>query len=293
MWGRVRGRVGRLAVLGGISLMLALAFSSPAIAAGPTPSSGTATVDGDPSEWAASDLFADMTAGGSATQPVRAQLSLRYDCATEVLYGLVLLLDGEKAVQTDPGEAYLRIDGSGKLVSGLSGNNGTPPDFSWVNGDGTAADGFEASGPLAPGTYTIRAHIKMIDDSADGYTSLDTIGRDVPLVIECVEPTATPTDAPTATPTEAPTPTPDATVEPTATVPPTATADPTASADPTATPEASVGGETGTPTITLPPTDTVAGTANRTPATGLPFVVLAAIVAAALIVPNPRRRSSR
>ena len=199
MTGRVRGRALRLG-LGSLGLLLALMLSVPVSAAGPAPTSGSADVDGDASEWGGADVFSEMTAGGSASQPVRAHLSLRYDCETEVLYGLVLMVDGAKAVQTDPAEAYLRIDGAGKLVSGLSGDNGTPPDFAWVNGDGTAADGFEASGSLAPGTYTIRAHVKEVDDSEDGYSPLDTVGRDVPLVVDCPDPTATPTPDPTPEP---------------------------------------------------------------------------------------------
>ena len=66
---------------------------------------------------------------------------LYLDCDDEVLYALVLMVNGEKAIQTDPTEAYIRIDGSGKAVHGNSGNDGTPPDFSWVGGNGTLADG--------------------------------------------------------------------------------------------------------------------------------------------------------
>lgn len=186
-------------VVGSLLLLAALAPAS--FAAAPHPSEGSATVDGSTADWSlSSDFFADMTGGGAAGAAVRAKLYLQYDCDAEVLYALVLAQGGEKVRQDRPEEAYLRIDGSGQLVSGNSGNNGSPPDFEWVNGDGTLADGWEASGALAPGSHTLRAHVLVADDSADGYTPLDTVGRTVPLEIECgaVAPTqGTPTPAPT------------------------------------------------------------------------------------------------
>ena len=91
-----------------------------------------------------------MTTAGNAADDTLATLYLRYDCTSHVLYGLVLTEDGYGIQQTRPEEAYLRIDGAGKLVSGLSGNDGTPPDFAWVDGDGTLAGGFEASAPWRP-----------------------------------------------------------------------------------------------------------------------------------------------
>ena len=115
-----------------------------------------------------------MTDAGDASQPVVAHLYLRYDCSSETLFALVLGVDGTQFRQTRPENAYIRIDGAGKAVSGLSGNNGTPPDFSWVNPDGTLADGFEGSLPLAPGSHTVWAHILRPDNSADGYQSVDT-----------------------------------------------------------------------------------------------------------------------
>jgi hypothetical protein len=270
-------------------------------AAAPNPSLGTANVDGNPSEWdLTADFFANMTNAGNANQPVMAKLYIRYDCEAEVLYGLVLAESGLHIQQTRPENAYLRIDGAGKLVSGESGDNGTPPDFAWVNPDGTFADGFEGSGSLAPGTYTLRAHVLIDDDSADGYAPVDTVPRDTALVIECPQPTPTPvvtpaptpvvtpaptpvvtpaptpvvtpaptpvvTPAPTASvlPTEStnPTPTPVVTPAPTPVVTPAPTASvlPTESVNPTPAPTGTVGGATGTPGITLPPTDTLPST---------------------------------
>lgn len=251
------------------AMLLAAALAPVSMAAAPTPSAGSATVDGDPSEWSVgADFFSDMTDAGDASKPVRAKLWLRYDCDAEVLYALVLATGDEQVLQSRPAEAYLRIDGSGKLVSGDSGNDGTAPDFAWVNGDGSLADGFEASGPLGPGEYTLRAHVLVADDSSDGYTPMDTVGRDVPLVIDCgdEEPVVgTPTPTPTPTGGSGPT------------------------DDPTEKPDGNVGGATGTPRTTLPPTDTVPGTAAiSTSPDGLRLVLAAlavAILASAFVLP--------
>jgi hypothetical protein len=190
------------AVIGG-AMLLTAAFAPVSLAAAPNPSPGSATVDGATGDWSlAADFFADMTAGGNASAEVRGKLYLKYDCDSETLFALVLAQGGEKVRQDRPDEAYVAIDGS-KLIH---------PDgsFAWVNGDGTLADGWEGSGGLAPGSYTLRAHVLVADDSEDGYTPLDTVGRNVPLVIDCgavqpTEGTPTPTPKPPTAPTEQPT----------------------------------------------------------------------------------------
>jgi hypothetical protein len=228
---RMTARSSVVIVAGALLLLAALAPAS--YAAAPNPSAGSATVDGSTADWSlGSDFFSDMTDAGVDGRPVRAKLYLQYDCEAEVLYGLVLVQGDEKARQDRPDEAYIRIDGSGKLISATQGNDGTPPDFAWVNGDGTLADGWEGSGSLAPGTYTLRAHVLVADDSRDGYTPMDVVGRNVPLVIECggEAPTqGTPTPTPVA---EKPTP-PGGGVAPTTgtntntpTLPPTDASDP-------------------------------------------------------------------
>ena len=250
-----------------------------ASAAPPTPSAGTAVVDGDPSEWSlTADRYADLTRGGIADREVVGGLFLRYDCESETLFGLVLLADGYGALVSRPENAYLRIGTTGKLVSGESGNDGTPPDFSWVDSDGELARGYEVSAPLAPGSYTLRSHILIPDDSEDGYATVDNVSRATPLEPVCEKPTPTPTPTPTATPT--PTPTPDGSVAPTE-----------GPGDPTATPEGSVAPATGRPRITLPPTDVAAVTASSdTPRPGLALVVLLLVgIGAGTVVVLPRR----
>lgn len=275
-----RGSIGRIAgsgrarlsatfVAAGVLIITGAAFPLLASAAAPTPSAGTATIDGDPGEWnLAADLFAPMTSGGDAQRPVLATFYARYDCAAHVLAGLVLVADGQHGQQTRPENAYIRIDGAGKAVSGLSGNDGTPPDFAWVRPDGTFADGFEASLALAPGTYTIRAHILIDDDTKDGYTSYDTVPRDGPLVLACEAPSQA------ASGSELP-----------------------ASNDGSPSDDGAVEGVTGTPRITPPPTDTSVVT-SAAPAggwisVGLVLVGLGALLAASLVAPHGAARRRR
>lgn len=191
MWGKSNGRRRRssltrtaAAMVAG-ALVLMAAFAPASMAAAPTPNAGSATIDGAIGDWSlGADFFADMTAGGNPTAAVRAKLYLKYDCDSETLAALVLIQGDEKARQDRPDNAYINIDGS-KVIDSSHGS------FAWVNGDGTLADGYEGAASLAPGSYTLRAHVLVADDSADGYTPLDNVGRFVPLVIVCggVQPT--------------------------------------------------------------------------------------------------------
>lgn len=296
--------------------LLTLALVQAAVAAPPTPSAGTASVDGDPGEWTSADRYADLTRGGVDGRPAVGSLSLRYDCDTETLFGLVIIDEPDVALASRPDAAYLRIGTSGKLVGGEHGNDGTPPDFAWVGSDGTYAAGFEVSAPLAPGSYTIRSHVLILnEDEADGYDAVDNVSRETPLEIDCAEPTPTPTPTPTATPTPTetanPTPTPTdsgapATGTPTATPDgsgapatgtPTATpSDPgaPASGTPTATPGGNVAPATGTPNVTLPPTDGALRTAPDPSPRGL-WLSLAGLglLSAAAFLHATRSRRSR
>lgn len=257
---RVRGPSARLAVaLTASSLLLAAVLAPTAGAAGGQPSAGSATVDGDPSEWSlGADHFATMGANG---HPDWGNLYLRYDCDSETLYALVLAADGRKVQQTRPEEAYLRLDGSGKLVSGESG------DFAWVNGDGELADGYEAAGSVPPGAHTLRAHVLIDDESDDGYTPIDA---DVDLDLVCEEETPvepTPTDG-NVLPTEG-----------TKTDPP-----------------GGVDSATGKPRVTLPPTDSLGRTETRDGSSGMlvALVVLGATIAGSVILtPATARRRRR
>lgn len=280
MWG-FSGRRSRLSKRSATSIaagtVLLSALIAPAAALAASPSEGSATVDGATGDWSfGADFFANMTPGGSGSN-VLAKLYLRYDCDAEVLYALVLAEDGQKILQEDPTgdagdltESYLQIDGSGKAVHGGSGNNGTPPDFAFVDPDGDVADGFEASASLEPGSHTLRAHALVADDSQeDGYVAIDTAGRTVDLDIECadVEPTEEPNPTEQPNPTDEPNPTQK---------PPTGGVQPT----------------TGTrPTRTLPPTDTLdAAAAPAMTGAGVILLVLGVGSLATLVVTLGNRR---
>src|SRR5690349_24141693 len=233
------------------------------------PNSGSATVDGATGDWSLSaDFFANMTDAGHPDAAVRAKLYLKYDCDSEKLFALVLAQGGEQVRQKRTDEAYIMIDGK-KIIDSSHG------DFAWVNGDGELADGFEGGAGLAAGSYTLRAHVLVADDSADGYTPMDVVGRFVPLVIECGEVgptqgTPTPTPTPTPAPTsgqQTPTPTPAETggVAPTTAV--------------------------NTPKPTLPPTDASNPFDNGGGGDGIRLVaVLLGVAVGTCLLFTPRRR---
>jgi len=220
------------------------------------PNAGSATVDGATGDWSLSaDFFANMADAGHANAAVRAKLYLKYDCDSEKLYALVLAQNGEQVRQKRTDEAYIMIDGK-KIIDSSHGQ------FAWVNGDGDLADGFEGGAGLAAGSYTLRAHVLVADDSLDGYTPMDVIGRNVPLDLECQE------------------------VQPTATAkPPT----------PKPTDNGGVAPTTGThqgPTKTLPPTDTLDATGTSSSGVGLILTVLAVGSLATVVVTLGGRRRS-
>jgi hypothetical protein len=141
-------------------------------------------VDGNPSEWnLTADFVANLYEGGNSSNPVEAKLYLRYDSAGDVLYAFVKAQPGVVLQTIDPAEAYLSTPATGKIVSGLSGDNGVAPDFAWVGLSTPTATGFEASGLLGPGSYDLRVHAKVPDGSAAGYHTLDISGRFKPLTI--------------------------------------------------------------------------------------------------------------
>jgi len=220
------------------------------------PNAGSATVDGATGDWSLSaDFFANMADAGHANAAVRAKLYLKYDCDSEKLYALVLAQNGEQVRQKRTDEAYIMIDGK-KIIDSSHGQ------FAWVNGDGDLADGFEGGAGLAAGSYSLRAHVLVADDSLDGYTPMDVIGRNVPLDLECQE------------------------VQPTATAkPPT----------PKPTDNGGVAPTTGThqgPTKTLPPTDTLDATGTSSSGVGLILTVLAVGSLATVVVTLGGRRRS-
>jgi hypothetical protein len=177
----IRRRFATTIALGG--LLAALALPGSVAAAAPDVTYGTANVDGNAGEWDLNaDFFASLHAGSNVAFPARADSYARYDCASSTLYVYVKARTGETIKTDEPGDHYIRIDGAGKLVSDLSGDDGTAPDFHFVGQSGNTASGWEASGILPPGTYDIRIFTKVNADDTDGY---DAILRDTQIGTDC------------------------------------------------------------------------------------------------------------
>ncbi len=231
---RTTGLVGAATAALGLALLLP---GHAGAAAPPEPSYATATVDGSAAEWAPGDVWGTILTNDPPHRVV-ASASLRYDCDTSVLYVLVTAAPGETFMTTDPEEAYVRLGPTGKLVSGLSGNDGTAPDFEWISPSGGTAQGFEASAPLDPGSYpaSLRIHGQLPDDSEDGYETIDLTPRYSDLSITCVEAVTSTTAFPTTT-TDPSTTIPTTTI-PTTTGPSTSVAAVTVASTPTDPPAA-------------------------------------------------------
>ena len=158
-----------------------------------TPTAGTATVNGNTTEWnLTNDFYDNMYQAWRLDKPIESKLYLRYDCSTQTLYVLVLTQPGVQVIASQPSYSYVKIDGSGNtVVDGNSGNNGTPPDFAWVSlgvsgnctGNNTYALGWEASIPnVSEGNHTLWVHTQVCDS---GSQTSGTVNQWIPLPICC------------------------------------------------------------------------------------------------------------
>gem|GEM_PF-5576388 len=150
------------------------------------PTYGTATVDGDSSEWdLTNDFFAEMYEAGKLDKDVLSKLYLRYDCSTGTLYALVLPEPGQD-IQATADDNFIKLGQNSKLVDGGSPyypSDGTPPDFEWIGLSGVVAEGWEASTPLPPEDYeNLNVHAQIVP----GRTSA-VAGRAIDLKIDCPE----------------------------------------------------------------------------------------------------------
>lgn len=147
---------------------------------------GTATVDGNPIEWTASDFYANMHRAGDPNKVIESNLYLRYDCNTQTLYILVLNVNGIQAIASSQ-DAYLKYKVNPAAPQSVKGVGGDSQSFAWV-ASGNTVVGWEGSFQIAPGTYTINAHVQVWDDNA-AQTSATTNGapndRFIPITIDC------------------------------------------------------------------------------------------------------------
>jgi hypothetical protein len=140
-----------------------------------SPTFGTATIDGNASEWNQKDFAVPMCTAGSVSHDTNTMMTtcngngkvnlsdlfLRYDCNKDILYVLVLKKTDYEAERSED-DAWVTVGGnSEKKVKGNSGKDGTPPDFAWVESDGELL-GYEASFKLEPGTHhDVEVHLNV------------------------------------------------------------------------------------------------------------------------------------
>src|SRR5262245_17868814 len=179
-----------------ISILAAilLTAASLATAAPPNPTYGTANVDGNSGEWnLVNDFFTLMYRAGDPNKPVESKAYLRYDCATHTMYALVLM-EPNSVGYIDPNAqtAWIAINSqNNKVVTENSGDDGVPPDFQWVgqgyDGNPQHVRGYEASFPLAPGSYDIIFHVDVIDASGAQTSASPGFPQEgPPVVISCL-----------------------------------------------------------------------------------------------------------
>jgi hypothetical protein len=148
---------------------LTIVFAVPAFASAiPQPTYAAANVDGNYGEWnLTTDTQIPMIRasgnGGQTTQESTAYL--RY--ADGIMYVLVIVDRGTGLAQGYETSAWAKIDGmNGTRYNGSTGDNNVAPDFQWIglSNGGLNAQGYEASFPIVPGTYTMSIHIEVYDD---------------------------------------------------------------------------------------------------------------------------------
>ena len=173
----------------------ALAGTTSVLATPPNPTYGTAVVDGNYGEWdLTADFFANMYRAGNPNKPLESKLYLRYDCRTETMYALCLKAGNDPIVAyPNPEQNWLAINAqNNKVVNGLSGNDGIPPDFEFINTVAPTppdtvvyADGWEASFPITAGSYTLIGHAEVWDQTGQTSATTGFPGTGPSLVIEC------------------------------------------------------------------------------------------------------------
>jgi hypothetical protein len=172
-------------------------LAAPALATPPCPLYGSRVVDGDKSDWnLALDFYDYMYRAGDPEFPIETYLYLRYDCTTNTVYVLVLHAPDVDIPTIEPKTMWVAIDRhNNKVLDGNSGDDGTPPDFAWVEVEqtpwGEKAAGWEGSFTLMPGTYTIMVHTRVLDPSPETVQTSYTAGSPetgLPMTLDCTVP---------------------------------------------------------------------------------------------------------
>ena len=170
---------------------LAVGLSMPSLAATTVaPSRGTAVVDGQYAEWnLARDFFTDMYRAGDPTKAVESKCYLRYDCATNTMYVLVLVEPGVVgSIEPEDATSWVALDdNSDKVVNEDANRDGIPPDFAWIgrayDGDPMHVRGYEASFILLPGTYVLLVHMNVWDEESQTSATMGSPKAGIPVEI--------------------------------------------------------------------------------------------------------------
>ncbi|BAP56983.1 hypothetical protein THII_2686 [Thioploca ingrica] len=110
-----------------------------------------------------------MYTAGNPTKPQLSDLYLRYDCNSQTIFALVLKQSGY-SIEGSPWIKIYELGNSPRVDDSYNPPNGVQPEFSWVPPSATVqanTEGYEASFSLAPGNYTMEAHVSI----ASGQTS--------------------------------------------------------------------------------------------------------------------------
>jgi hypothetical protein len=167
----------------------------PLSASPPNPSYGGAIVDGHFEDWdLAQDLFANMHRAGDPAKKLECRAYLRFDCNLQIMYVLVLAEPDVVAwcnATTSSAMSWVAIESNNrKVVNEYSGNDGHPPDFSWVDpgydSDPSHVRGFEASFRLSTGDGIIFIHQMTYDAGLQTAATIGSPKKGLPFTVACM-----------------------------------------------------------------------------------------------------------
>jgi hypothetical protein len=178
-------------------VMLCVSFSllTPLQAEAQQPAYGSGiVVDGDIGDWDLnSDFYAEMYMAGNPDFINLSTLYLRYDCATSMLFALVLDIENDGwSPDYEADEAWIKFYDIGwsnnLLIDGNGGGNTIPRCFQWVfetpGDENSPLLGYEACASLdAAYYYSFEAHLNI--DGETSSTGKESHGDSIPVLIEC------------------------------------------------------------------------------------------------------------
>jgi hypothetical protein len=147
------------------------------------PPGGPAVVDGHQTEWTLVDeLFTDVHRGGEESEKVEAQLYLRYDCRTNLMYALFLSA-GEWPIMLRRSQVRVALDSASEELPIV--------EFAWMepgyDGNSQHARGWEASFAVNPGEHLLWVAALAMDEGE--VEEANTPNAGLPVLLTCNHPT--------------------------------------------------------------------------------------------------------